>query len=278
MIPLGAGEIPANGDEVARRISEAISRLLGTQAGRGPKVDCRMESPEVISDMRINLSGIEAAATRAERPAGLTVLGAANVEQFQVTGEPVMVYGAPVKLDINGQRIPMSWARDQSAAIWLVPSDNPPAGIEPPTGNIRISAVKAQLEQALKVVVAQLADKNGAKLKDLRLTLESAGPRAIAVGVDVAASKFMMTAKVRAIADARLDDLMNLTIGDVEVTGEGAAGQMVANMLSGTVKPWRGRQLNLGQYMFAGAALKDVQMQVGDELSLTAKFGGDGAA
>lgn len=274
MIPLGPGEIPSSTQEMTSRISSALGQITGAGPQAGPTVTAELDSPSQISNLTINITQKEAAAARAEKPASLTRLGEVRLENFQVVGDPALIHGAPVNVHVAAAHIPAVWSRDDRGNLWLVPQENSGnsegAGA---SGNLEIAAKASDLEAALRVVVAGLADANGAKLKDLRLRVESAGERALVLAVDVAASKFMMTAKVRALAELSLDDNMNLHIRNVDLTGDGAAGAMVANLLADKIGQWRGRRIDLGQFVFAGAALRDVKLETGQQLRLSARFG-----
>ncbi len=272
MIPLGAGDIPTNGAEAAERVAAAIGTIINASGKVRPATKCEMVSPDTITSLNIDLTGVESAATRTERPSSLTTLGPVHLENLIVGGDPVPVYGAPVTLKISGNNLPMGWARDDRGNLWLVPADKRGAQGDA-SGSFELAAQIVQIEQAARKVVGQLAEANGAKLKDLSIRIESAGPRSLAVRADIAAAKFMMTAKVHAIAEVSLDDEMNLNIGNLEVSGDGAAGSMVANMLADKLTAFRGRRIALGQYMFAGAALEDVKLEVNDRVRITASFG-----
>jgi hypothetical protein len=195
-----------------------------------------------------------------------------NVGDFQIHGSPGLVFGAPVDIKTRAENLPMSWSRDDRGSLWLVPHQSEDSDVRT-EGDLEISAGIAQVEKAARAAIETVAQQNGAKLKDFKLRLESAGPRAMAARVDIAASKFMMTAKLFIIADVTLDENMNLHIGQLECRGEGAAGGMVANMLGDKLRDFQGKQIDLGQFMFAGAALKDVQLIVDDKLRLSAQFG-----
>ncbi len=272
MIPLGAGDIPNNSAQLAERVEAAIALLVNKSGKVRPKVECEMSSPGQVQRLTIDLTELEAAASKTERPSSLTQLGAVVLEELKVGGNPVIIYGAPVTLKISGKSLPMVWSRDDRGNLWLVPADE--RGAEGnASGNFELAAPIAQIEQAARKVVGELAEANGAKLKDLRISVESAGPRSLAFRADIAAAKFMMIAKVHAIAEVALDDQMNLNIGNLAVEGDGAAGTMVANMLADKLTAFRGRQIALGQYMFAGAALEDVRLEVDDRIRVTARFG-----
>lgn len=274
MIPLGPGEIPTSSDELSNRVSAAIGLITGGGAPSGPTVHAQMASPSEIASLSINISNKEAAAARADKPASLTKLGDARLDKFEVEGDPALIYGAPVTVHISASNIPAAWSRDDRGGLWLVPQEAPGSEDQPgAAGDLVLAAKTSDLETALRAVISGLAEANGARLKDVRLRVESAGERAVVLAVDVAASKFMMTAKVRALAELSLDDNMNLRIGNVDLTGDGAAGSMVANLLADKIGQWRGRQIALGQFVFAGAALRDVKLETGQQLRLSARFG-----
>lgn len=273
MIPFGTGDIPTNSTEAAQRLESAVRQITGA-AGPTAKIDCNMASPEEITLLSIDISNLDGARGRAKKPASLTRLGEVNLQEFNVIGRPALVYGAPANVEIHGTNIPSIWSRDDHGNLWLVPSKDASSDkATPASGKVELSGRAADLEAVVRTAVAEIADANGARLKDLQLRLESSGPRSLLIAVDVVAAKFMMNAKVRALAEASLDDEMNLRIGRVDLTGEGTAGSMVANFLKPKLFAWNGRQIALGQYMFAGAALRDVQLEVGEEIRFSARFG-----
>lgn len=275
MIPLGAGDIPTSSDDVATRVAAAIGSIINSSGRVRPEVDCVMSSPDRIQTLSVDLTSMESAESKTERPTSLTQLGGVVVDNMTVGGDPIVLHGAPVTLKISGKNLPMTWSRDDRGNLWLVPADER-GGEGNASGDFMLAAPIAQIEQAARKIVGDLAVANGAKLKDLKIRVESAGPRSLAVRADIAAAKFMMTAKVQAVAEVSLDDNMNLNIGNLDVTGDGAAGTMVANMLADKLTAFRGRQIALGQYMFAGAALEDVRLEVDDRIRVTARFGKSG--
>ncbi len=272
MIPLGPGEIPVNGDELTARISAVLDRAL-EGGGARPKVSCEMTSPDRIDLISIDISQVETAGTKMQRPTGFTQLGAAEVGKLSVKGDPTLLHGAPVVLRTEGTNVPMAWTRDDHGSLWLVPARTGAGAGGDASGHVEVAAEIAQIERAAKVAIAAMAEQQGAKLKDLQLKITPAGARGLAIRADVSASKFMMTAKVALTAEATLDDNMNLRIARLNVAGDGAAGAMVANMLADKVRQFEGKQVDLGQFVFAGARLRDVDLQVDNRVRLTARFG-----
>lgn len=272
MIPLGAGEIPTSGAELSERVAETLGTMIQAKQGGNPRVQCEMVSPERLDRLTIDLTEIESGAARVQKPASFTRLGSVVLQDFSLGGDPVILHGAPVRLVTQGRHLPMSWARDDLGNLWLVPSqDETEAGR--PSGSMEITAEVARLETALKAVIATMAETQGARLKDLRLQMQSAGPRSLVIKVDVAAVKFMMTAKLHALAEATLDEHMNLRLSQLDIKGDGATGSMVANMLADKLAAARGREIALGDFMFAGAALEEVDIEVDDNVRLVARFG-----
>jgi len=270
MIPVGPGEIPTSGEELSSRVSTFLSEVI--TSGQMPVITGTMTSPDKIESFTLDVSGAEVGDAKLARPSGFTRLGNVVVSSLDIKGDPALVFGAPVLISTRASHLPMSWSRDDRGNLWLVPSESA-SGQTSPEGALELAAEITQIERAARATIATLAEQNGAKLKDFNLRIESAGPRALAARVDVAASKFMMTAKLIIIAEAMLDDEMNLRIGQLEIKGDGAAGGMVANMIADKVRGFQGRVIPLGQFMFAGAALKDVKLTTDDRLRLTANFG-----
>lgn len=273
MISVGPGDIPVSGDELQNRISAVLERALPA-GGVRPKVVCQMQAPDRVESIDIDLTNVETAGTKVQRPTAFTELGAVEVASFSVAGDPTLVHGAPVTLKTEGSNIPMAWTRDDHGSLWLVPKRDSAGTAGTASGSVEIAAEVVQVERAVRTAVSALAEHQGAKLKDLQLKITPAGARGLAVRADVAASKFMMTAKLTITGEAAIDDNMNLRIGRLNVAGDGAAGTMVANMLADKVRQVEGRQFELGQFVFAGARLQDVDLKVDNHIRLSARFGG----
>jgi len=270
MIPFGPGDIPASSEQATSRLSATLAQLTGN---RQIPVTVQMEAPDRISELTIDMTNIEGAGTKLERPQGFVTLGDVFLNHLKIDGHPTRLQGAPVDFLLEANRVPFSWARDSHGNIWLAPSQTAASSTGEAHGQLEISAGRTDLENAIRAAATQAAEQQGAKLKDLKLDISSPGPRAITARIDVAASKFMMTARMNVFVDVAVDDALNLKVNSVDVKGDGAAGGMVASMLEPKLAQVRGKSVNLGQFMFAGARLTRLDLTAGDKIRLSAAFG-----
>ncbi len=75
MIPLGAGDIPTSSDDVATRVAAAIGSIINSSGRVRPEVDCVMSSPDRIQTLSVDLTSMESAESKTERPTSLTQTG-----------------------------------------------------------------------------------------------------------------------------------------------------------------------------------------------------------
>ena len=271
MIPLGQGEIPSSAEELQNRVQTALGQMISD--GSRPAVTCAMSTPGNVEAISIDLTGTEVTDSKVSKPTGFTSLGATTLGQFALSGQPARIYGTPVNVKLQSRNMPMQWMIDDRANLWFTINHQQKESAVGFGGNLDISLETADLEKAVTAVVAELAQKNGAKLKSLQLRVTATDNSQINIQASVAASKFMMTARLQAVAHAVLAPNLDLTVRDIQLTGEDSAGAMVASMLAGKVGEFKGKTIPLGQYVFAGASIRNITIQGGDTLRVTGEFG-----
>lgn len=271
MIPAGTGDIPANSEQLAEAIHAGMQSVLQASAG-DVHVDCALESPANISHLGIRLAGVELAGAPLNAPKDVNVLGAARIGELTIDGAPVLVHGAAATLRVQVKHCPVNWARDAKGRTWLTLSAD--AGGEPaPSGEFSFETTMPALQQAVHELANDAATRAGAKLRDLKFRLTQTGERSLRLEADAAASKFMMTAQIAAIAEISLDDAMVLTINDLELHGRNSPGQMVVGTLGDQlVRRWKGQRIDLAQYAISGARLTGATLQLEPVVRITAQI------
>ena len=71
-----------------------------------------------------------------------------------------------------------------------------------------------------------------------------------------------------------VDDRLVATLSELNVAGEGMMIALAVNMIRGRLAAFEGKEFPLTTFAVGGVRLRDVQLQVGDELAVTAAFGG----
>jgi hypothetical protein len=71
-----------------------------------------------------------------------------------------------------------------------------------------------------------------------------------------------------------IDDRMVAKLSGLDVAGEGMMLALAVNLVRGKVTALEGKEFPLAAFALGGVRLRDVRLQVGDELAVTAAFGG----
>jgi len=140
-------------------------------------------------------------------------------------------------------------------------------------GEVTVELARAALEQLVHTLAVEAAGQHGVEVKSTKMSLSARGPRAVSVTADVTAKMFIATATVTLSGDVDLDEQLNARISNLRFTGEG----MVANLAGGFIRPQlaklEGSSFPLMSFALGEISLRDVQLQAGDTLRLSAQFG-----
>ena len=141
------------------------------------------------------------------------------------------------------------------------------------SGRIDVSVAKVDLEKLILAVAKREADKQGVAIEDLKLSLTSAGPRAIEGIVQVRARKLFLRGVIRIAARLEVDEKLTAKLSGLTCTGDGAVGAMASNLLRPHLQQLDGRQLNLAALPLGEISLRDIEIAAGEKLEITAQFG-----
>jgi hypothetical protein len=178
----------------------------------------------------------------------------------------ISVEEMPLDLWIHADNVQLHQGRDrdQKVVLLLHAADS---------GWINISVTKVDLEKLILAIVKREADKQGVTIEDLKLSLSSAGPRAIEGIVQLRARKLFLRGVIRITARLEINEKLNAKLSGLNCTGEGAIGAMASNLLLPHLQHLDGRQLNLAALPLGEISLRDIEVAANERLRINAKFG-----
>jgi hypothetical protein len=141
------------------------------------------------------------------------------------------------------------------------------------SGWIDVSVAKVDFEKLILAVAKREADKQGVAIEDLKLSLSSAGPRAIEGVVQLRARKLLLRGVIRITARLEIDEKLSAKLSGLNCTGEGAIGSIASNLLRPHLRKLDGRQLNLAALPLGEISLRDIEIAANERVRITAKFG-----
>ncbi|MDM7829861.1 hypothetical protein [Cellulomonas edaphi] len=267
--PLGRAPRPTTGPELGERVLATIAAETGGRSGG--RVSATVDGADIPS-LEIDLTGLVVSdARRSSQRTAVHGRERGTVGRLRVEAHPLTVESIPVDLRADAEKVPFSWVEgtDGSLAAELVE----PSPEAPLVGTGRVAAPRTAVVAAVERRAAELVAGQGLKLTKLEVDLTSQGPRAVAVAVRAQLRKGILSATATGGARATIDDNLVLTLSDITAT---SGNPFVAALLAaakGRLAALEGRRIDLGTQVPAGVHIVDVQLEVGDQLVLTARAG-----
>jgi hypothetical protein len=108
----------------------------------------------------------------------------------------------------------------------------------------------------------------------VRVELRSRSERALDVAVKVRAKKLFLSANVRINGSAEIDEQLTARLSGLSCTGDGTLGSLACGFLTPHLQRFEGRAFPLLALSLGDVRLRDVRVAAGDELRVSARFGG----
>jgi hypothetical protein len=264
MFPLFSERFPANADELRQMLEQSLRQFVDTD---NDIVSVREKTFPELCELRLNLDGARLQSS-APRPSGVSgeTTPAFRVEHFELSASGISVEEAPIDLLVHATNLQLHQGCGRDGKVVLVIK-------EADTGQIDLSATKPDLEKLILTIVKREATKQGVAIEDLKLSLNSGGPRAIEGIIQLRARKSFFRGVIRVAARLEVDEKLVATLSNLSCTGEGTVGAMASNLLRQQLQRLDGHQLNLAALPLGEIALRDIEITIGEKLGITAQFG-----
>ena len=265
MIPLGGTDFPATAADLANALRAALR----------PVVRLPDERAAVTVDpgqLRIDLSGgIVAVPGQFEDSVGVgQPQPGPTFQSLEVLAHPLIVEGVNVQFNLAATAVRFNFDRTRAG--------RPVMTLAAATAGRIVGRVSRTDLQALVTAKARAAAKEkGIDIEQIDIDLTQLGPRSVKVDVKATVQTKALFKSIRGAVTfaGRLDvdDRLVAKLSELNVAGEGMMIALAVNMIRGRVTALEGKEYPLTAFALGGVALRDVQMQVGDELMVTAAFG-----
>jgi len=267
VFPLAGKKFPENPDELAGSIREALSQVLSIPKN-GSAVLVDAPKFPAVKKMKVDLDGASVRAASPPpppKPSGKREPGI-SVSQLEVTARPIKYESSKVNVQLKGSGLEFEFAKDKKGAPILVLTDAD-------DGNVDLKIDKADIQSLALAAASAAAKEQGVSIKDVKVNLKSEGKRSVAADVRVDARKLMVSGAVHLKGKLDIDDELNATLSDLECTGEGMVGSVVAKFVQPKIKAYNGRKIPLVAFSLGDVALRDLQIDAKSGLHITARFG-----
>ncbi|HEX4590069.1 MAG TPA: hypothetical protein VH120_09085 [Gemmataceae bacterium] len=265
MIPLGGKDFPASPAELAHALRAALReavRLPNERAAVSVDENC----------LRIDLGGgVLIVRGQPDDPAGVgQTQPGPSFQSLEVLAHPLNAEGAKLDFDLTAANVRFNYDRSRTGRPVLSLAA---AG----DGRVTARVSRAELEALVTAKAREAARQKGIDVEGIDFNLAQLGPRSVRLEgkAAVATKALFKTVRGAVVFGGRvdIDDRLVAKLSELNVAGEGMMIALAVNLIRGRITAFEGKEFPLTTFALGGVRLRDVQLQVGDELAVTAAFG-----
>lgn len=273
--------IPTDGSSLAEKLTVALKKLTGSQALPSDAIRATINEAPNIDLLEANLSGLDLDADQRVIDNAKDMVTSdltdvvdrvpAHIHKVMIKAHPLVVQGVPTDFDMQVEKVPFNWVKDESGDYWFGLSDQQP---EEMTGEFSAHITKTALRQAVTQVVAAGAAEKGFKLIALDFDIVQNGQNFLVTG-HAKLKKGILSARADGRAALMYDPKkLQLTITRVELNSTNPAVAVLLRMAQGTIDQYQGQVIDLNQKLSpTGQKLSALEIVVsGNDVRLHGKF------
>jgi len=264
MFPLFTAALPSSAPDLERLLNESLQRVFETESD---PVTVRDHSYPHLEVINISLDGAQLRSDPPRPPVSAgTASPALKVDQLVLSASPLSLGPASIDLAISARDVQLGQAKDSKGQI-LLSIEN--AG----DGHAAISATPADLEAFITRLAQDQGNKQGITIDSVQLKVRQESEHSLAAEVRLHARKLFLRASVTVTGQLDLDNQLNLKVSDLKCIGDGGIATLACGILTPYLEKIEGRKFPLMSLALGEIRLRDVRLDVGDKLSVTAEFG-----
>jgi hypothetical protein len=268
MFPLRTNSLPPDANALRAALEESLTQIVKPALPEMVTVEDR-NYPKLRA-IRVSLDNATAGdlpPPRLAAPVG-KIAPALQVEQFEVTGQPVRVQRAAVDLSCVAEDVHIGQARDDDGNLLLLLQ-------KAMHGKIEVSLPVSDLEGLVRSAAGAVAARQGIILEDMQLRVRAKTARSLAIETRVRARKLFLNTEVRIKGSVEIDEQLDAHLTGLECLGEGTLGTLACGFLGPRLERLNNRKYPLLALPFGEVKLRDIQIAVDQNLSVTAQFGSE---
>lgn len=178
---------------------------------------------------------------------------------------------------LGGNEIPLR-VGFSSSGLRLAVRDNPPDGaqetaVEMADGQVVLQLDVPAIERVILRIANQLVQAHHATVESVKLRLRGRGGRSMGVEAVVQARKGLFSTTLELTGRVQVDDQLHATLTDVQLTGKGMLGKMVAALVRPQLDQFEDQPIALQKFAPGQLELEDVQFHGPEQLGLTVTLG-----
>jgi hypothetical protein len=191
---------------------------------------------------------------------------ALDLDSLKIDAAGLSIGPAAIDLSLSATAVSLDQARNSQGNVLLLLHNAA-------NGHIEISTSPSDLEALIAEVAKTEAAKHGVTIDGVQLILRSKSSRSLAAEVRLRAKKLFLSASMKITGQLDLDEELNARVSGLDCTGDGAIASVACGVLKPHLQKIDGREFPLMSLPLGEVRLRDVQVAVGDKLSVTAEFG-----
>lgn len=268
MIPLGGTDFPKASPELADALRAGLHDLVSLPNDQA--------AVTVGADrLRIDLSGgkMDSPGPHAALADVREIQPGPTFQSLEVMADPLVALGANVYLDLEATDVRFSFGRSRTGRPVMILA----AAAD---GRLTARISRADLETLVTSRLRDAAREKGVEIEHVKFDVTQLGPRSVRLAARAAVQTKALFKTIRGVVTftgrADVDDRLVARLSELHIVGEGTMIALAVNLVRGKLTAMEGRELPLTTVAVGGVRLRDVQLQVGDEMKVSAAFGEQG--
>jgi hypothetical protein len=264
MFPLKTAIFPSSAAALERLLNESLRQLFVVTTD---PVSLREASYPHLEELNVSLNGAQLRGSPPSIPSlSSEPAPALKVDSLNINASALSIGPAAIDLSLSARDVSLDQASDSKGNVLILLHNAS-------EGHIEISASPSDLEALIAEVAKTEAGKHGVTIEDVQLSLRSKSSRSLAAEIRLRARKLFLNASIRITGQLDLDEELNAKISGLDCAGDGAIAHIACGVLKPHLQNIEGREFPLMSLPLGEIRLRDVQLAVGDKLSVTAEFG-----
>lgn len=233
-------------------------RVVTLSGGRYPAVD----------SLRVDLSGAVANPDHksAKIPEPVFTTKRLTANHFTMLAEPLVSGKAKINLKVTGvgARFDLQHDKDGKPILMLADAKE---------GTLHFDLTQSDLQKLMLAQAKALGASKAVAVRSLDLKLDSLGPRSLKASLHVSTLVGFIPAGIKFTARVDIDDAMNAKISNLTCDGDELIGPLIVGLIRPSLAKYDGQTKPLVAFPSGDLELRDLQIDVGERVALTARFG-----